>query len=58
MKKNQKTRMPKGRPHLLRSWEPDCAAEGEWLRGVGEGELVAFAELAEGGGTLEDGLRT
>lgn len=50
--------MPKGRPHLLRSWEPDCAAEGEWLRGVGEGELVAFAELAEGGGTLEDGLRT
>jgi len=41
----------------LRSWEPGCDAEGEWLRGVGEGAAVVFTEPAEGGGMLEDGFR-
>ena len=44
-------------PHLLRSWEPDGAAEGTWPRGVGEGAVAAFTGPAEGAGMLEDGFR-
>lgn len=50
---------------LFRCWAPDWKAEvGDWARGTEEGaegkvweEVADLPELAEGGATLEEGVR-